>query len=53
MAREVREEQSEKQAYPKLVTDSGMVIDGSAEQPEKQPLPKFVTDSGMVMDVRP
>ena len=40
---DVREEQKEKQASPKLVTEDGILMDVREEHQEKQYSPKLVT----------
>ena len=49
---DVREEQSAKHPYPKLVTEDGILMDVREEQPSKHHVPKLVTEDGILMDVR-
>ena len=49
---DVREEQSTKQHFPKLVTEDGILMDVREEQREKHHSPKLVTEDGILMDVR-
>ena len=51
MVTEVKLLQPEKQLFPILVTDDGMVTEIKPEPP-KQPSPKLVTDDGMVIEVK-
>ena len=48
----LREKQFEKQLYPKLVTEDGILMDAREEQPEKHLYSKLVTEDGILMDVR-
>ena len=48
----LREEQSEKQYSPKLVTEEGILMDVREEHSRKQYFPKLVTEDGTLMDVR-
>ena len=48
----LREKQFEKQLYPKLVTEDGILMDAREEQPTKHHTPKLVTEDGILMDVR-
>ena len=50
---EVKLLQLEKQYFPKLVTDDGMVIEVKLLHLEKHHSPKLVTDDGMVTEVKP
>ena len=43
----------EKQDFPKLVTELGIVIEVKPLQPEKQELPKLVTELGIVVFLQP
>ena len=49
---DVREEQSSKQYFPKLVTEDGILMDVREEQFSKQEPPKLVTEDGILIDVR-
>ena len=44
--------QPEKQPYPKLLTELGMVMEVKSSQPAKQPYFKILTELGMVMEVK-
>ena len=43
---------AEKQYFPKLVTENGILMDAREEQREKHHAPKLVTEDGILMDVR-
>ena len=45
--------QPEKQAYPKLVTELGMVMEVKLLQPSKQISPKLVTELGIWLFLHP
>ena len=49
---DAREEQLEKQPFPKLVTEDGILMDVREEQPKKQDPSKLVTEDGILMDAR-
>ena len=49
----VNPEQPEKQSFPKLVTELGIVMLVKLEQSQKHPSPKLVTELGIVMLVKP
>ena len=49
---DVREEQSIKHHFSKLVTEDGILMDAREEQYLKHPRPKLVTEDGILMDVR-
>ena len=49
---DVREEQSIKHHFSKLVTEDGILMDAREEQLSKQYFPKLVTEDGILMDVR-
>ena len=49
---DAREEHSQKQDPPKLVTEDGILMDVREEQPPKQYPPKLVTEDGILMDMR-
>ena len=53
MLMEVRDEQPEKQRFPKLVTEEGMSMEVRDEQPRKQSLPRLVTEEGITVLAHP
>ena len=50
---DVKPLQSEKELFPILVTELGIVTDVKPVQPEKAEVPKLVTELGIVTDVKP